>query len=933
MQNKKDAPPGSTATQIYKTIKDRADLIEFIKGTAEHMTVKKSGKTTIFNPCPMCGHNDCFTVSDKNTDLFKCHSCGVGGDIFTFAEQYRGLTKGKALHAVAEYCGIRIPALNADVRLQKAPRTVPESIADRCFDPEQTEKAVDYLVCERGLDEEIVRDAMKRKSLGFNVWTSPKLEPGTTGYGGPAVAFVVRSMNPGHIMAVDMRYVDPALNGGRKATCQGEKAGYPWINDLDKVKHAKTVYIVESSINALSVESCALPSTAAIATRGVANTIDWRFLEGKRVIICMDNDEPNEKTRYSAGHVASWKLYDALSGCNIAAHLVDQGDWKEVNDVNDILKNGGKERLKNELEKLSEWVIPGVRCDGKQKGKSRIYLPLLDSQEYWKYRAKEDFTSIIQRKTDKKTGDEIEANDNVCGFRIAGISRITIASVVSTMTGEPNNQTRTLFAAAAQSPRHGHKLVRKVFEDEKLHNVDQWAKFGSIHNRGAFLRLLDILGRGADLSAKHAVNFVGLAWRDGKPVINEGPDCYFTDASKQCPYADLTFPSGRPSHAISVIEAYHQTFKNNAALFLLTWALGGHLKAFLGFWPHMTLQADKGAGKSTLIKRLERTIGFTMFSGQSLQTEFRLLTSISHTSHPVGWEEISARRQDIIDKAVSLLQECYQYSISRRGSDMTEYLISAPVLLAGEDVPVKSLTGKLVRTDLTGRKGPLMPENLPRFPVREWLQYLAKLDPATVRMQFKNAEEYCETQSRAAGGDEGARRMITNYAAVLTAWKLLCDFAGLAQGAAEFVSDAVKAMNNHIAETSQDREPWVWILEILFSEIAAGNFKHPYGFDIDLHGELPRNPPDRPRYLFVRTSHVMHHLAHTNALRDAWNSLPVKSDRVFKRQLAAAKVIETRQQGATEGDDKYRFDKNINGHRVCNLVALDLEKLEKFGVR
>lgn len=56
----------------------------------------------------------------------------------------------------------------------------------------------------------------------------------------------------------------------------------------------------------------------------------------------------------------------------------------------------------------------------------------------------------------------------------------------------------------------------------------------------------------------------------------------------------------------------------------------------LGFWPHITVQADKGAGKSTLIKRLERTIAFTMFSVQSLQTEFRLLTSISHTSHPVG---------------------------------------------------------------------------------------------------------------------------------------------------------------------------------------------------------------------------------------------------------------------------------------------------------
>ncbi|WP_457825100.1 hypothetical protein, partial [Staphylococcus aureus] len=139
--------------------------------------------------------------------------------------------------------------------------------------------------------------------------------------------------------------------------------------------------------------------------------------------------------------------------------------------------------------------------------------------------------------------------------------------------------------------------------------------------------------------------------------------------------------------------------------------LGAHLKVLLGFWPHMMIQSDKGSGKSTLIKRLERAIGMTMLSGQSLTTEFRLLTSISHTSHPIGWEELSARRQEVIDKAVGMLQENYQYTVTRRGAEMTEYLLSAPVLLAGEDVPVRSLLGKIIRTDLTGKKGPLLPDD------------------------------------------------------------------------------------------------------------------------------------------------------------------------------------------------------------------------------
>jgi hypothetical protein len=70
--------------------------------------------------------------------------------------------------------------------------------------------------------------------------------------------------------------------------------------------------------------------------------------------------------------------------------------------------------------------------------------------------------------------------------------------------------------------------------------------------------------------------------------------------------------------------------------------------------------ARQGCREVALIKRLERSIAFTWLSGQSLQTEFRLLTSVSHTSHPVGWEDLSARRQEVIDKSVGLLQQNYR---------------------------------------------------------------------------------------------------------------------------------------------------------------------------------------------------------------------------------------------------------------------------------
>ena len=153
--------------------------------------------------------------------------------------------------------------------------------------------------------------------------------------------------------------------------------------------------------------------------------------------------------------------------------------------------------------------------------------------------------------------------------------------------------------------------------------------------------------------------------------------------------------------------------------------------------------------------------------------------------------------------------------------------------------------------------------------------------------------------------------MAGNYAAVLTAWRLLCDFADIDRDQGDFIHYVVTGMNNHITDTDADREPWVWIIEILLSEIAAGQYRHPYKFDIE----------DGETVLCVRSSHIMDHIAHSMALRDKWNALPVKSDRVLKRQLNNADVLAK--------DD---IEREINQRREAHLVAISLGKLEKFGL-
>lgn len=866
-----------------------------------------------------------FVNHPKHGTGWRDHSADTGGSCVDLVMYARGGSVADAVRYLHDAYGI--PTTAPAAAGERREKSMIDYIADKCLAEREGARA--YLAG-RGISAAAIDAAIAARSLGFNTWTSSKVAAGEVGHAGPAAAFVVRSPHDGRVVAVDMRYLDPAINGGVKTQTQGDKAGFGWTADPRRLANAKRVYVVESAINALSIDSCALPGAAALALRGLANVgdIDFTFLRGRQVVICLDNDEPFGDGHPRAGHrpgpEAAWALYERLTSLNISAVLVDQAEWladlgdgeakaKPINDVNDYLQVRGADQLGRALDQLEPWLIAGLAGDATRRGRPRIFLPSHDFAQYWRFRVRPDFTSYITKMDrNEESGVETPVMTDLCGFRIAGISRVSVASATATMTGDDDQAPTVYFAVSVQAPRHGPQLIRRVMLDDQLHNVDQWGKFGPIWAPAPFKRMVNILERGADLGARQAANFVGLAWRDGRLIVNEGPDCYFTEADKQCPYHNLTFPSGPIGDARRVITAYQATFKQNAATIPLVWALGGHLKALLGFWPHMTVQANKGAGKSTLIKRLERSLAFTMFSGQSLQTEFRLLTSISHTSHPVGWEELSARRQDVIDKAVGLLQENYQYTVTRRGTDMTEYLLCAPVMLAGEDVPVRSLLGKLVRTTLTGKRGPLLPDDLPRFPVRQWLEFLAGLDKRSVLDNYGKLRDKALANCRASGEDDGAKRMAGNYAALALAWRLLCEFAGMDPTEGDFPRDLVAEMNTHVAETSADREPWVWIMETAMSEMDCGNYKHPFTFDT-VDGEF---------CLLINTGHVMDHLAHTSALRDKWNGLPVKSDRVFKAQLKHAGVV--------VGDKE--VERRVYTRRVRYLTPISVDRLASYGL-
>jgi len=426
--------------------------------------------------------------------------------------------------------------------------------------------------------------------------------------------------------------------------------------------------------------------------------------------------------------------------------------------------------------------------------------------------------------------------------------------------------------------------------------------------------------RAAGIGARDAINFVGLAWRNGRLALNEGTDCFFTEPTEQCPYYNLTFPSGQPRDGVEVMRQFQGTFAENEAAIPLVWALGAHLKAFLGYWPHFVIQAEKGAGKSAVVKAIGTAIAMKQFSRQTLQSEYRIIGSVSYTSQPVAWGEFSTNKQELRTKAVGTLQESYQYESTSRGIGLKrKFLMAAPVLLSGEDVPVDGLEGKLVRATLTKEKrGPMITPDCPMFPMRQWIQYLAEQDKRHLLAMHAELVADLQRTSLAKADDAGAERMVNNYAAVAVAWHLLCDFLNQPLETGSFLPDLTKQMNQHISETKATRHPWVWIVEKLLSEIARGEFRYPFMFDSDGHGT---------GWLCIRTGHIMDHMSQSNGLRAFYDELPIKSDRALKKQLELAGVLVLDKDGYPEV-----YERSVQGKRVGHMVGMSLEALRQYGL-
>lgn len=92
--------------ELSEKIKNEIDLVSYIEATTGQ-GFKNDGQSLVLNPCPLCGHNDCFKISKSKPNLFYCFSCNAKGSVIDFKMQYSKCSASEAIQQLANEYNIK----------------------------------------------------------------------------------------------------------------------------------------------------------------------------------------------------------------------------------------------------------------------------------------------------------------------------------------------------------------------------------------------------------------------------------------------------------------------------------------------------------------------------------------------------------------------------------------------------------------------------------------------------------------------------------------------------------------------------------------------------------------------------------------------------------------------------------------------------------
>lgn len=91
----------------FEQVIEQVALLDLMQHYLTAEKLRKTGNEYSWNPCPFCGHNDCFKVNPSK-NLYHCFSCGQSGNAISFVQQQLKLAPLDAAKEIARVCALKI---------------------------------------------------------------------------------------------------------------------------------------------------------------------------------------------------------------------------------------------------------------------------------------------------------------------------------------------------------------------------------------------------------------------------------------------------------------------------------------------------------------------------------------------------------------------------------------------------------------------------------------------------------------------------------------------------------------------------------------------------------------------------------------------------------------------------------------------------------
>lgn len=371
--------------ELISQIKAQIPIHELI---SEYVSIKKSGRGYVAL-CPF--HDDHHPSMHINPDkgIFKCFSCGTGGDLIYFYSQINKKKWSEAMIDIATKYGFKIeysdenkPETQIKDKLYELNKVALDFFRKSLFS-KNGDEALNYLINIRGFSREIIN----KYEIGFalNNWDALLLYLSREKqYPQELIIasglFVPRENSNGYYDRFRNRVIVPILSennhvigfGGRTITNEEPK----YLNSpetlvfnkgsilyglnfaKDEIKKSGYVILTEGYFDVISAHQYGLLNI--VATLGTALTphqarLLGKYTESKKVCLCMDSDNAGKKAVESI-----FKLINSADN-NISLDVVAVSDLG-AKDLDEALKLNDLPKLKNKIEcaqRLMYFVFDG----------------------------------------------------------------------------------------------------------------------------------------------------------------------------------------------------------------------------------------------------------------------------------------------------------------------------------------------------------------------------------------------------------------------------------------------------------------------------------------------------------------------------------------------------------------------------------------------